>query len=85
MLALTLATKPLVPPQPMKGPDKRSRGVSPFFVVLVERLTILRALGALKKGKRFFVLLDLLDGKTKGNVEGCQRVWRAWDDVIVLG
>lgn len=30
MLVLTLATKPLVPPQPMKGPDKRSRGVSPF-------------------------------------------------------
>lgn len=28
MLALTLATKPLVPPQPMKGPDKISRGVS---------------------------------------------------------
>ncbi|KAF9913001.1 hypothetical protein EC991_005869 [Linnemannia zychae] len=27
MLALTLATKPLVFPQPMKGPDKRSRGV----------------------------------------------------------
>lgn len=27
MLVLTLATKPLVPPQPMKGPDKRSRGV----------------------------------------------------------
>ncbi|KAF9145848.1 hypothetical protein BGX30_006331 [Mortierella sp. GBA39] len=27
MLALTLATKPLVPPQPIKGPDKRSRGV----------------------------------------------------------
>ncbi|KAF9953162.1 hypothetical protein BGZ72_005638 [Mortierella alpina] len=27
MLALTLATKPLVPPQPIKGPEKRSRGV----------------------------------------------------------
>ncbi|KAF9291781.1 hypothetical protein BGZ68_002159 [Mortierella alpina] len=27
MLALTLATKPLVPPQPFKGPEKRSRGV----------------------------------------------------------
>ncbi|KAG0212547.1 hypothetical protein BGX28_006146 [Mortierella sp. GBA30] len=27
MLVLTLATKPLVPPQPIKGPEKRSRGV----------------------------------------------------------
>ncbi|KAF9190285.1 hypothetical protein BGZ50_000316 [Haplosporangium sp. Z 11] len=27
MLCLTLATKPLVPPQPIKGPEKRSRGV----------------------------------------------------------
>ncbi|KAF9932175.1 hypothetical protein BGZ67_004872 [Mortierella alpina] len=27
MLVLTLATKPLVPPQPVKGPEKRSRGV----------------------------------------------------------
>ncbi|KAF9928521.1 hypothetical protein FBU30_002320 [Linnemannia zychae] len=27
MLILTLATKPLVPPQPTKGPEKRSRGV----------------------------------------------------------
>ncbi|KAF9350978.1 hypothetical protein BGX26_010892 [Mortierella sp. AD094] len=27
MLVLTLATKPLVPPQPTKGPEKRSRGV----------------------------------------------------------
>ncbi|KAF9150173.1 hypothetical protein BG015_008030, partial [Linnemannia schmuckeri] len=27
MLILTLATKPLVPPQPIKGPDKRSRGI----------------------------------------------------------
>ncbi|KAI1311040.1 hypothetical protein EDD11_003582 [Mortierella claussenii] len=27
MIILTLATKPLVPPQPSKGPEKRSRGV----------------------------------------------------------
>ncbi|CAO3567640.1 unnamed protein product [Mortierella alpina] len=27
MLVLTLATKPLVPPQPFKGPEKRSKGV----------------------------------------------------------
>jgi hypothetical protein len=28
MLIVTMATKPLVPPQPLKGPDRISRGVS---------------------------------------------------------